>query len=106
MFENSLGIDVCERVVFGGARPRSHVNRQVELVEDLCAVGAELWRRPGNATRRPREPGWYARGAHRSVRGVHCLEPAYGLEMRISEPHVGRVQSRGRYLACTEQPQP
>src|ERR1700685_607234 len=72
MVENSLGIATFERVVFDGPQPGSLLAFQ--FVEDLGGVGAQLWRRPRNATRCPGKPGGYARGAHRSVRGVHGLE--------------------------------
>jgi len=46
----------------------------------------------------PGKPGGYAREAHRPVRGVHGLEHADGVEMRIVVTRRLACERRGRYL--------
>ena len=57
---------------------------------------AELRRRSRDPARCLREPGGYAREAHRPVRGVERLEHTDGVEMWIVEQRAGWVQWRGR----------
>src|ERR1700761_3639965 len=104
MVENSLGIGTFQRIVVDGPQPRGRVVFQ--FVEDVGGVGAELRRWPRDATRCPREPGRYAWEAHRSVRGVHGLEHADGVEVRIVEQRAGCIERRGRYLEFAKQRQP